>query len=137
LKVNIYNKSKNRDADKVVIKNITRTIVAAEEFTCTCINIIIEKDAYLQKLNKRFFNRNSPTNVIAFDMDDICEIYVSIDQIGCKEDLYYFIIHGLLHLAGYDHKSTKEAVIMKRMCNKYLRYYRAQITSKKGKVCKN
>lgn len=69
-----------------------------------------------------FLNKNRTTNVISFNLDDVSEIYVSCDKIKNIEQLYYYIIHGMLHIIGYDHKNKTGERLMDEKCLRYLEY---------------
>lgn len=122
LKVNIFNQSDYASVDKKRINSLIRKVVKGEGFQLTNLNIVITDNNYLKKLNKMFFKKNRPTNVISFNMDEVCEIYVSRDKVKDTKDLYYYIIHGLLHIIGYDHRNKEEVKIMENKCLKYLEY---------------
>jgi len=79
------------------------------------VTIIFVDLDYISNLNSLYFHKNYPTNVISFPFEEdneLGEIYISID-VAAKEaeewgvtlffELMYLIIHGLLHLLGYDH----------------------------------
>ena len=80
------------------------------------------------------FNLNHDTDVIAFNLENKDEpiegeIYISIDDVlsNAREynqkfniELKRIIIHGLLHLAGYDDKNKNEKKIMSALEDKYL-----------------
>lgn len=93
-----------------------------EEFQLGKLNIVIADNSYLKKLNKMFFRKDRPTNVISFNMDEVSEIYISYNKVKNRDDLYYYIIHGLLHIIGYDHRNKKEDRIMENKCFEYLEY---------------
>ncbi len=93
-----------------------------EGFQLGKLNIVIADNSYLKKLNKMFFRKDRPTNVISFNMDEVSEIYISYNKVKNRDDLYYYIIHGLLHIIGYDHRNKKEDRIMENKCFEYLTY---------------
>ena len=74
--------------------------LAAEGTIVKTLNIIITNDNYLKALNRRFLKKDKPTNVISFHMEEVSEIYISNDQVSDTNELYYYIIHGLLHIVG-------------------------------------
>ena len=101
------------------------TSLAAKELSLRCpVNVVLTGTQGIKKLNRRFFSKNSATDVIAFDLaqpgdppeDQICEIYVCLPEArkaalrlghGTGKELRILIAHGLLHLAGMDDASPK------------------------------
>ncbi len=94
-----------------ILKNIIKTPIKK-------IFVYLVSNRMIKKLNKLFFNKNSPTDVIAFKYRDNCgEIIISVEE--CKknakiysntieEEILYVLIHGILHLNGYRDYSEKE-----------------------------
>ena len=92
-------------------------------------------------MNKSYFGKDKPTNVISFSyMDDFpCDIAGDIaislekakeeaESAGCPfyERVFALIIHGLLHILGFDHvKGKNEARRMKYREKKMLDYVRS------------
>ena len=100
------------------------------------INIIITNDYELNKINKKYLRRNNYTDIITFDYSTESEIngelFISIERIqenainyrvSEKNELLRVIIHGLLHLIGYDDNEKKRIRKMKSMENYYLVNY--------------
>ena len=81
------------------------------------LSIRITSSAEMRKLNLRFRRKNNPTDVLSFPADALelaGDIAISAeiaaanaDQLGHSVDteLKILILHGLLHLAGYDHEA--------------------------------
>ena len=90
------------------------------------ISILFTDDSHIQILNKEYLAREGPTNVLAFPMrpagSDIDtgmlgDVIISVDTAiresdECNETLeitiYRLLIHGILHLLGYDHEKSEE-----------------------------
>ena len=91
------------------------------------LSILLVDDPQIAVLNKGYLNRPGPTNVIAFpmregDFSDISpnllgDVVVSVDtaereahaaNIHPEERLLELLIHGILHLFGYDHESDED-----------------------------
>ncbi|MCB0363567.1 MAG: rRNA maturation RNase YbeY [Bdellovibrionales bacterium] len=81
-----------------------------------------------QRLNREFRHKDYATDVLSFSSGDpscLGEIVISLDKIrqqakqhrmGVKEELSYLVLHGLLHLLGFDHeRSEAEAKSMFRL----------------------
>jgi probable rRNA maturation factor len=90
------------------------------------INIIFTSDKPILNLNKKFLGRNYPTDVIVFSnsFKNIVagEVYISIERVrensiiysegNFEKELKRIIIHGILHLIGYDDRTKKDKDIM-------------------------
>ncbi len=84
-------------------------------------NIIFVNEKQIEKLNREYREKDEVTDVLSFNIDSqqilgeiyICPEYV-INTISKKEDMkeeiYRLIVHGLLHLQGYDHKRNFDKV---------------------------
>lgn len=98
------------------------------------INIIFCSDRYLSQLNFKYLNQDTLTDIITFDHSGSKNIisgdlFISIDRVtenasemGVKRDdeLHRVIVHGLLHLLGYDDKSSSERSAMREKEDAYL-----------------
>lgn len=90
------------------------------------LSILFTDDKNIAKLNYRFLKRDGPTNVLAFPMENASEsgpktpmlgdIAISLDaadrdskKIGEDLDrtINRLLIHGFLHLLGYDHERSE------------------------------
>jgi len=90
-------------------------------------------DESLSKINKEFLNHDTLTDVITFDYsaskEVSGEIFISTDRVrenasefqqSFEVEIRRVIIHGLLHLCGYNDKTTKEKSLMSDRENFYL-----------------
>lgn len=99
------------------------------------LSILIVDDAEIEILNSKYLNRPRPTNVIAFPMQEgefsdvnpklLGDVVISIDttlkeaesaEIGMEMRFTQLLVHGILHLLGYDHETTESEA--KEMKNK-------------------
>jgi probable rRNA maturation factor len=126
-----------KEGIKLPYKNITKqaikkiAILTAERLDIqnAFITIIVTDDAYIQNINREFRGLNEPTDVISFSnrenpfpevdpsQEEIGDIYISLERaerqsIECRETLLdevkRLVIHGMLHLLGYDHERSDE-----------------------------
>jgi probable rRNA maturation factor len=93
------------------------------------ISVLFCDNVQIKKLNRKFFKRDSDTDVIAFpiydefDKDYLGEIVTSVEKAvetsvkygsSWKKELLLYIIHGLLHLLGYDDIKPQDRLVMER-----------------------
>ncbi len=86
------------------------------------LSIVIVDDEEITRLNRQYFHRNRPTNVISFPMAAgegaeiqpklLGDVVISAEtaqrhalevQEKAENEIFFLMIHGILHLAGYDH----------------------------------
>ena len=97
------------------------------------INIIFCSDPYILDLNIKSLNHHFFTDIITFDYceGDILsgDLYISVDTVRANaefyntdfdNELYRVIVHGLLHLIGYDDHSDEEIAVMRSKEDFYL-----------------
>ena len=94
---------------------------------------IITNDVNLLKINKEFLKRDTLTDVIAFDYSKSNivegEIYISKEavkrnshnyKVSLKEEMKRVMIHGTLHLCGYNDKTKEEREAMRKKENYWI-----------------
>ena len=97
------------------------------------ITFVFCDDNYLFKINKEFLDHDTYTDIITFDYsvgnEVISEIYVSTDRVQenakkykqtFENEIHRVMIHGVLHLCGYNDKLAEEKQIMRDKENHYL-----------------
>ncbi|MFO7891102.1 MAG: rRNA maturation RNase YbeY [bacterium] len=132
VKVNYNNVKRIVSADW--IKRICNTIFDIEkESPRGDVSIVLVSDDYISKLNKKFLNRDMPTDVLAFPMneDEVWgEVYVSVDraieqseyyEVNVNMELTRLVIHGILHLLGYDDNQTESKINMHKREDFYIK----------------
>lgn len=100
---------------------------AVEPGTAREIALLFCNDAAIADLNKRFRGKAGPTNVLSFPsgepegfLGDIalaretCEREAAEKGLPLRDHAAHLIIHGMLHLIGYDHETDNDAAVMER-----------------------
>ncbi len=82
------------------------------------LSLVFCDSAESKKINKKYRNKNKPTNVLSFPLDENSgEIFLDLEktkfefedfEMNYKNFIAYLYIHGLLHLKGYDHGDEME-----------------------------
>lgn len=131
--INLNNKTE-REIDNKKVNEIIKEIVKdfIENYSEKIINILITDDSEIEKFNRKYRNKEGPTDVLSFeyglDEEVIGEIIISIDSIEKNakelnetfdEEFYYILIHGVLHILGYDHIEDEEAREMDKLQDEY------------------
>ncbi len=113
--------------------NWIKEAVKKERRSLSDINYIFCDDPYLLGLNQGFLNHKTLTDIITFDYSEgktiAGEIYISIDRVkenslkfqsDFEDELHRVMIHGILHLCGYNDKKATEKSIMRKKEDAYL-----------------
>ena len=90
------------------------------------ISILLTSDTQVEQLNRQYRSINQPTNVLSFPSEKphLGDIILSYEYIQkelinlnkkFEEHISHLIIHGTLHLYGFDHENDKNAVKMENM----------------------
>ena len=134
-RINIENIFAGVKVKKKPIKEFTRYLLAKEGISKAEINIVLVDDEYITRLNQKFLNKDSTTDVLSFSLADESndqiegEVYTNINQImrqaedyhvTFNEELNRIIIHGVLHLIGFDDLTDEQKKIMTEKEDQYL-----------------
>lgn len=84
------------------------------------LNVVFVNDKYIRALNKAYRGKDKVTDVLSFEYgpDDLVgEVYVSVETAerqakeykhSASDELIRLIIHGILHIHGYDHEKDED-----------------------------
>jgi probable rRNA maturation factor len=101
----------------------------------SALTVLLSSDEKLKDLNRDFRGKNKPTNVLSFPAGanaggyrgDIALAYGVTHQEAeaagkrFADHASHLVVHGVLHLAGYDHEKTRDAKVMEPLEVKILR----------------
>ncbi len=90
------------------------------------VTVVLTSDAHARALNRRFRGKNRPTNVLAFPADDagtgraraLGDVVLARQTVRAEaraarlkaaDHLSHLVVHGVLHLLGFDHIRAKAA----------------------------
>ena len=120
----------NKDHVRLWLKDV----IKKENKKLGCVNFIYCSDCYLLDLNKTYLKHNDLTDVITFNFSENKktiegDVYISIDRVreNSKKfsetfvsELLRTMIHGVLHLIGYDDKKVGDKKLMIKKENYFL-----------------
>ncbi|MEA3448966.1 MAG: rRNA maturation RNase YbeY [Bacteroidota bacterium] len=111
---------------------IRRTIKSENREAGDC-SIIFCSDIYLLEINKKYLNHNYFTDIVAFDYGEnntvSGDLFISVDRVkdnaayydvDINHELHRVMIHGILHLCGYNDSNESEQKQMREKENYYL-----------------
>ncbi|MBI3408822.1 MAG: rRNA maturation RNase YbeY [Planctomycetes bacterium] len=124
--------------DRGRLRDLVRTVLAGEHIADFEISLAFVDNVTIHRLNKRFLDHDEPTDVLTFPLSDAhakrlagelvigAEVALAEAQArghDVQTELALYVIHGLLHLCGYNDKSANDAAAMRER----ERYYLAQL----------
>ena len=112
-----------------ILKAMTRRVVEFEDPAAGEVDVILSDDALLAELNQRFRNLPRATDVLSFPAEDpgparhLGEVVMSAQRAivqapryghSVAEEVARLLVHGLLHLLGYEHDTSSGRRAMRR-----------------------
>ncbi|NNK75035.1 MAG: rRNA maturation RNase YbeY [Maribacter sp.] len=101
-------------------------VVSSEERLLGTINYIFCNDDYLLSINQKHLDHNTFTDIITFDyslgMVISGDVFISTERVEenaknfnvpFQEELLRVMVHGLLHMFGYNDKTDEERIVMR------------------------
>jgi len=97
------------------------------------ISVAIVSDLSIARLHSQFMRITGPTDVLTFDHG---EIVISAETAAAHArrlsqpvelEIALYTVHGLLHLNGYDDRTPRDAMRMRRMQTRILRWCQSQL----------
>lgn len=133
-KVAINNQQTTHRVDRARLKEGVQRVLAGEGIAKATISLAVVDDPTMHELNRKYLNHDYPTDVLSFllEVDDEHlegEIIISADyaareaahfQWTPQDEMLLYVIHGTLHLAGYDDLEPELKAEMRAKEREYL-----------------
>ena len=130
----IYDMEETADLDDDWLNSTCKNILNDKDQNTANISIILTNDKKLLQLKNQYFHQDELTDVITFNLEEDGdpidgEIYISLNRVtenarefkqDTDRELKRVIIHGCLHLLGYDDQTPEGKKTMTRMEDHYL-----------------
>jgi probable rRNA maturation factor len=130
INIQIDNSQKLLRINKRSVKEAVQAVLQSEDILCKEVSLYFVDEPTLCDMHANFFDDPSPTDCISFPIDGeeegsnrhLGEIFIStqaaIDyaaqhQTDPYEELMLYVVHGLLHLIGYDDIKPKDRASMR------------------------
>lgn len=131
--ITVSNLNKKHKINEKFVKRIAADILKIIKSKRSEIEIVFLTDGAIKPINKRYKKSARSTDVLSFDLGERAQILISSDMAlrNCRvfntsfeNELIIYVIHGILHLSGYDDENTKDRLkmfqkqdsIMERLC---------------------
>jgi probable rRNA maturation factor len=135
IRVAIASRQDSVAIDRARMRQVALVVLEGEDIHEAEISLAFVDDATIQQLNKRYLRHDEPTDVLSFPLSEpnarclAGELVVGAEvartqaesrghAVGAELALY--VIHGLLHLCGYDDKTLAGAAAMHQCERQYL-----------------
>lgn len=125
LKIHLYNRQKALPIARSAFTKAIRLLLSYLKIETEELSIYFVSSKKIASLHFRFFNDPSPTDCITFPIDSsfLGEIFVCPEvaiQYATKqgldpyEETALYVVHGLLHLAGYEDRTAEKRRVMRK-----------------------
>ena len=138
----LLNQQSRHSVNERKLTEAATAILRDSEFSSAAISLAVVDDDTIHELNQRHLQHDWPTDVLSFvlevDGDHLeGEVVLSADtaataadELGnsAAEEQLLYLIHGTLHLIGYDHKSDADAQEMRSAEARYLHKFGVELS---------
>lgn len=137
--IEVANQQQCLTIDEQIVRDIVRQTLEAEQVAAASISVAIVSNAKIHELNRQYLDHDYETDVLSFlleeSFDDVRldvprgsgrsidgEVIVSAEMAiemadqyswDAQHELALYLVHGLLHLCGYDDLTVDELPIMR------------------------
>jgi probable rRNA maturation factor len=135
IEVEINDTQGHMRVDRAALIDLSRFVLSREGRLCASVSIALVDNATIRLINRTHLGHDWPTDVISFPLsapeDPVLagELVVSAEIAGTSarefgvepwNELALYVVHGLLHLCGYDDSSEPDAWMMRRQEQEFL-----------------
>jgi probable rRNA maturation factor len=129
MKVQIKNLQKVKKINLSELRKRILRVLKILDLSDKILSFVFCDNDFISQINFEYLKHQGPTNVISFALDDdgpddtFGEIFVSVSEAltSCQryensfdEELMLYVVHGLLHLCGYDDQTPNQKTKMRR-----------------------
>ena len=121
--INLIIKTRKQRINKSKIKRLIKFLQKSLSIKKVSLSIVFCGNNFIRKLNKQYRGIDESTDVLSFETGEteyIGDIIISIpdvwktvlkENIPMEEEILRLVIHGFLHLLGYEHKEEDSIMI--------------------------
>jgi probable rRNA maturation factor len=121
--------------DRARLRETVRAVLEGEDVADYEISLAFVDNAAIHRLNQRYLQHDEPTDVLSFPLSEpnaarlagelVVGVEVAVEQAAARghevqAELALYVIHGLLHLCGYDDHEDADRAAMRQRERHYL-----------------
>lgn len=122
LKAGVFNRQRKIRLDCAPLRKFAEALAGRLRMRQS-FSVVLISDRAMRRLNRRFAGKDRPTDVLSFpcgpepwpDAGEACagDVFISVERADAQkrghlgEELKVLILHGVLHLLGYDHETDR------------------------------
>ncbi len=120
------------DTDR--LRRLTEIVLERESVVWSSISIVLAGHETVRNLNRKYLDHDYETDVLSFLIDQTgdgidAEVYVDVQtaverhvefKVSLRQEIERYLIHGLLHLAGYEDDKPRKKRRMQECEDRYL-----------------
>jgi probable rRNA maturation factor len=121
-RVDVVNTCRAHRVDAAAVRRYVRGVFRRERQSAAAITVIFIDSRRSRRMNREYLRHDYPTDVISFPLEEgenlEAEIYVNLERartqarqhgVSMPNEVARLVIHGTLHLAGYDDSRPDDA----------------------------
>ena len=133
MKIFFHKESVSFPLDTSAINNWIENAVSSLGYSLKNLSFVFCDDEYLKNINIKYLGHDYYTDVISFDYSKeeglVGDVFISVERVkenaknfkvSFNEELFRVIIHGVLHLCGFNDKTDKEIKEIRKQENHFL-----------------
>jgi probable rRNA maturation factor len=135
-KIAIASPQESVPIDRKRMREVVRTVLAGEGIDDAEVSLAFVDNSTIHQLNKRYLNHDEPTDVLSFPLSEpasksklagelvigaeVARVQAAQRGHDVQAELALYVVHGLLHLCGFDDRSEQAAAEMRQRERHYL-----------------
>jgi len=131
--VDVTSRGGGKTVSRRLLRKVALRILELVQQDQAELSLALVDNREIQALNTKFRNKDAPTDVLSFPADNhanpgiplLGDVIISVEKAeqqakerkrSLQEEMVILLVHGILHLIGYDHeRSPRDARIMGRL----------------------
>ena len=135
-RVEITNGHRGHRVTRKAVAGYVKRVLRKERISDAWVSVVFVGSGYCRKINRLYLNHDFVTDVLTFPMESgrilDGEIYVNLDRaktqakeygVSFGNEVARLVIHGTLHLVGYDDTNVRKAKAMKAQEERHMSYW--------------